>query len=172
MSLTPAVDGMHVRTFESSRLEGLCVGDSLYLLNESDMTASCSRCCGPLPASIPSAPAAVPTGNLPRPVSVSLPDSFLWGPEPALPSPTVARHAREFAPPTHHCQTNDHKSYTHLGPLPLPCTRFALTPESPRGIKLCSSTALPATVPDKKPPPGRLPFAVSRVTPVLGLPLG
>ena len=56
MSLTPAVDGTHVRTFESSQLEGLCVGDSLYLSNDSNMTASCSRRCGSLSASIPCDP--------------------------------------------------------------------------------------------------------------------
>ena len=29
LSLTPDVDGMHVRIFESSQLEGSCVGDLL-----------------------------------------------------------------------------------------------------------------------------------------------
>ena len=31
VSLMPDVDGMHVHIFESSQLEGLCVGDLLYL---------------------------------------------------------------------------------------------------------------------------------------------
>ena len=31
ISLTSDVDGMHVRIFESSQLEGLCVGDFLYI---------------------------------------------------------------------------------------------------------------------------------------------
>ena len=31
ISLTPDVDGTHVCIFESSQLEGLCVGDLLYL---------------------------------------------------------------------------------------------------------------------------------------------
>ena len=35
ISLMPDVDGTHVRTFESSQLEGLYVGDLLYLLNNS-----------------------------------------------------------------------------------------------------------------------------------------
>ena len=34
-SLVPDVDGMHVRTFKSSQLEGLYAGDLLYLLNNS-----------------------------------------------------------------------------------------------------------------------------------------
>ena len=32
ISLTPDVDGTHVRIFESSQLEGSCVGDLLYLV--------------------------------------------------------------------------------------------------------------------------------------------
>ena len=35
ISLMPDVDRTHVRTFESSQLEGLYVGDLLYLLNNS-----------------------------------------------------------------------------------------------------------------------------------------
>ena len=50
ISLTPDVDGMHVRIFESSQLEGMYAGDLLYwfllLLRSSSIThcAGCRQC--------------------------------------------------------------------------------------------------------------------------------
>lgn len=166
MSLTPAADGTHVRTFESSRLEGLCVGDSLYLSNESDMTASCSRCCGPLPASIPSSPRGSAHRQPPKAGVCIPPRQLSLGAGACSAFTHSGQTCQRIRSP--HAPLSNRRSRVVYTPRPPPsplCT-FCTDSRVPRGLKLCSSRLrhyllLYLTISLCWP----LPLAVSHVTP-------